>query len=52
MAGRWAGSFDCGFGVAMFTFDAFAFTQATFVFWILISLSGCLLLADTEEVAR
>ena len=41
-----------GFGVAMFTFDGFAFTQATFVFWILISLSGCLLLADTEEVAR
>ena len=41
-----------GFGVAMFTFDGFAFTQATFVFWILISLSGCLLLTDTEEVAR
>ena len=41
-----------GFGVAMFTFDALAFTQAAFVFWILISLSGCLLLSDTEEVVR
>ena len=41
-----------GFGVAMFTFDGFAFIQATFVFWILISLSGCLLLTDTEEVVR
>jgi O-Antigen ligase len=40
-----------GFGVAMFTFDGFAFTQATFVFWMLISLSGSLLLADAEEVA-
>jgi polysaccharide biosynthesis protein PslJ len=38
-----------GFGIAMFTFDGFAFSQATFVFWILISLSGCLLLTETEE---
>jgi hypothetical protein len=40
-----------GFGVAMFTFDGFAFAQVTFVFWMLISLSGSLLLADAEEVA-
>src|SRR4029450_11624742 len=33
-----------GFGVAMFTFDGFAFIQATFVFWILISLSASFLL--------
>ena len=39
-----------GFGVAMFTLDSFAFIQVTFVFWILISLAGSLLLADAEEV--
>ena len=39
-----------GFGVGMFTFDSFAFIQVTFVFWILISLGGSLLLADAEEV--
>jgi O-Antigen ligase len=39
-----------GFGVAMFTFDGFAFIQASFVFWILISLSASLLLSDSEEV--
>lgn len=38
-----------GFGVAMFTFDGFAFIQASFLFWILMSLSGSLLLADQEE---
>jgi hypothetical protein len=38
-----------GFGVAMFTFDGFAFIQATFVFWILISLSGSLLISEREE---
>ena len=31
-----------GFGVAMFTFDGFAFIQASFMFWILISLSASL----------
>jgi polysaccharide biosynthesis protein PslJ len=36
------------FGVAMFTFDAFSFIQSTFMLWILISLSGSLLLSDTE----
>jgi hypothetical protein len=39
-----------GFGVAMFTFDGFAFIQATFVFWIVVSLSASLLLTDAEEV--
>ena len=38
-----------GFAVAMFTFDAFAFTQVSFVFWILISLAGSLLLSEREE---
>jgi hypothetical protein len=37
-----------GFAVALFTFDGFAFIQATFVFWTLISLSGSLLLLDEE----
>jgi hypothetical protein len=37
-----------GFAVAMFTFDGFAFIQATFVFWTLISLSGSLLLLPDE----
>jgi polysaccharide biosynthesis protein PslJ len=38
-----------GFGVAMFTFDAFAFTQVSFVFWILISLTASFLLSEREE---
>ena len=38
------------FGVAMFTFDAFSFIQSTFMFWILISLSGSFLLTEPEEV--
>jgi O-antigen ligase len=41
-----------GFGVAMFTFDGFAFIQATFVFWILISLSASFLLTESVEVSR
>jgi hypothetical protein len=40
-----------GFGIAMFTLDAFAFTQATFVFWMLISLSASLLLANPAELS-
>ena len=38
-----------GFGVAMFTFDAFAFKQVTFVFWILLALSASLLLTEPDE---
>jgi hypothetical protein len=38
-----------GFGVAMFTFDAFKFIQVSFVFWIVISLSASLLLSEREE---
>jgi hypothetical protein len=38
-----------GFGVGMFTFDAFAFTQVSFVFWILLALGASLLLDDAEE---
>ena len=37
------------FGVGMFTFDALAFTQVTFVFWIIVSLSASLLLAPREQ---
>lgn len=33
------------FGVAMFTFDAFAFTQVTFVFFVLVALGAVLTLA-------
>ena len=32
-----------GFGVGMLTFDAFSFTQVTFIFWILLALSATLL---------
>jgi len=38
-----------GFGVAMFTFDAFKFIQVSFVFWILISLGASLLMSEREE---
>ena len=41
-----------GFGVGLLTFDGFGFIQATFIFWILISLSGCLLLSDAEKVSQ
>ena len=37
-----------GFCVAMFTFDAMAFTQVTFVLWIVIGLAASLLLAERE----
>jgi O-antigen ligase len=39
-----------GVGVAMFTFDVFSFIQATFMFWMLVSLSASLLLSDPWEV--
>jgi hypothetical protein len=39
-----------GFGIALFTFDGFTFIQATFLFWMLLSLAGSLLLSDREEV--
>jgi hypothetical protein len=32
-----------GYGVGMFTYDAFGFTQITFVFWILLGLSAAML---------
>ena len=38
-----------GFAVAMFTFDAMAFVQVTFMLWILIGLSASLLLAEQEQ---
>jgi polysaccharide biosynthesis protein PslJ len=38
-----------GFSVAMFTFDAMAFVQVTFMLWILIGLSASLLLAEQDE---
>lgn len=38
-----------GFGVGMFTFDAMAFTQVTFIFWTMIALAASLLLADRAQ---
>jgi hypothetical protein len=32
-----------GFAIGMFTFDAFSFTQATFLFWVILGLSAALL---------
>ena len=32
-----------GFGIGMLTFDAFGFTQVTFIFWVLLGLSAVLL---------
>lgn len=32
-----------GFGVGMFTFDAFSFIQVTFLFWVLLALAAALL---------
>jgi hypothetical protein len=40
------------FGVSMFTFDAMAFVQVTFVFWIMIALAASLLLADRAQETR
>jgi O-antigen ligase/polysaccharide polymerase Wzy-like membrane protein len=37
------------FAVGMFVFDAFSFTQATFIFWILLGLSGALLIISGAE---
>jgi hypothetical protein len=33
------------FGVGMFTFDAFAFTQVTFVFFVLVAMGAALTMA-------
>lgn len=41
-----------GFGVGMFTFDAFGFIQITFFFWILLALAASLLMANTRPAAR
>ena len=38
-----------GFAVAMFTFDAMAFVQVTFVLWVLVGLGASLLLAEQEQ---
>ena len=37
-----------GFGIGMLTFDAFGFTQITFVFWILLGLSAATLRINQE----
>ncbi len=36
-----------GFGIGMFTFDAFGFTQIFFVFWIVLGLSASALMLPT-----
>ena len=41
-----------GFGVGMLTFDAFGFTQITFVFWILLGLSAAMLRINDEMRAE
>jgi hypothetical protein len=38
-----------GFGAGMLTFDALAFIQVTFVFWVLLALAASLLLCDAED---
>jgi O-antigen ligase len=38
-----------GFGTGMLTFDALAFSQVTFVLWVLLALAASLLLCDAEE---
>jgi O-Antigen ligase len=40
-----------GFGVGMFTFDAFAFTQVSFIFWVLLALSASLLLDRPDDAS-
>jgi polysaccharide biosynthesis protein PslJ len=68
MLGRWARGRDDddgwlavalaasvgGFGIGMFTFDAFSFVQATFVFYFLLALAGALhaRLARTNELQQ
>ena len=41
-----------GLGVGMLTFDAFSFTQVTFVFWILLGLSAAMLRIHDEMRAE
>ena len=41
-----------GLGVGMLTFDAFSFTQITFVFWILLGLSAAMLRIHEEMRAE
>ena len=41
-----------GFAVGMFTFDAFGFTQVTFIFWVLLALSAALLRISGAQPAR
>jgi hypothetical protein len=38
-----------GFGFGMLTYDAFAFTQVTFVLWVILALSAVLLLRFQDE---
>ena len=40
-----------GFAVAMFTYDALAFIQAAFVFWVILALSAALVRAHSTAVA-
>ena len=38
-----------GFATGMFTFDALAFSQVTFVLWVVLALAASLLLCDAED---
>lgn len=45
------GASVASFAVGMLTFDAFSFTQAAFIFWIVLGLSAALLRISTTPVA-
>jgi hypothetical protein len=45
------GASVASFAVGMLTFDAFSFTQATFIFWIVLGLSAALLKISTRPLA-
>jgi hypothetical protein len=45
------GASVASFAVGMLTFDAFSFTQAAFIFWIVLGLSAGLLKISTRPLA-
>src|SRR5581483_7076572 len=42
----------CGFGVGMFTFDAFGFIQITFFLWILLAIAAAALRISEAKIAQ
>jgi hypothetical protein len=45
------GASVASFAVGMLTFDAFSFTQAAFIFWIVLGLSAAFLKIATRPLA-